>query len=210
MYPNQINANHFRKYPQNETVKFIEVGFPFWDDMAKYHWNPKKDVKIITFFSQYGFDLGIFGEKGPLYYIEELISVMDDSFILFIKKHPLEKESSFKNLISERIKILKPGEFENGELFSMSTFVFSLASQALIESKHINPQSAYINYFPEESLDWDYRLLNDKLDLLQSRKELEYFLYEKKDFVTSQDFISSFNPTYPHSMEKISKVIREI
>jgi hypothetical protein len=209
LYPNKINADHFRKYWQNTNVKFIEVGFPFWDDIAHYTWMPKKDVKIITFFSQYGYDLGIFGEKGPLFYIQEILNVIDDSFVLYIKKHPLEKDSSFQKLSSPQAKVLKPGEYENSELFSFSTFVLSLASQALIESKHINPQSAYLNYFPEDCLDWDYDLLGGKIDILRTRKDLEFFLYKKIDFVSCEEFISSFNPCFPKSMDKLSKTIAD-
>ncbi|GBF48811.1 hypothetical protein LPTSP4_03110 [Leptospira ryugenii] len=210
LYPNQINASHFKKFEANKDIKYYEVGFPYWDAFAKFRWKPERNPKIITFFSQYGNSLGIFGPKGPYFYIQEILETIDDSFLLLVKPHPIELKNGFPTFKSNRIQIVDGKTVSNPELISKSCFVLSLASQALIEAKHINPQSAYINYEPEHSLDWDYSLLNGKLELIRSRKELREFLYEKKDFISCEEFIDFFHPSFPNSLEKITKAIHSI
>jgi len=205
--PNSINKQIFQSFPENRSVIFVDGGFPYWDRFSQISYSPDQDPKFILFMTQYGADMGIFGEKGPSFYIEEIISVLPDGYNLFIKPHPLDNIDTYKKYLSPCVRIIRPGEIDNGILFSRSSHVFSIASQATVEAKHICPNAYFINYDPDGLSDMKYDLLTAHIDLISNKEDLIAFLNNRKKPMSQHRFIEYFNPAYPNTSSKLRDLV---
>ncbi len=209
-YPNIIARNIFQSLTVNKNVVFIEGGFPYWDSYSKYKHRPSNNPIIITFWSDYGALVGIDSliNKGSIFYIKEILSIIPEKFLLYIKVHPLDYPERYMEYESHNVKIIKHSEIDNIELISMSKFMFSILSAATFESKHICPGSCYINYEPESlGTEFPYDILKDYIDVIMSRNDLKAILYGEKKPKDQKTFIDFFNPAYPNSINKLNKFL---
>lgn len=205
--PNSINKGIFQSFKQNHRVTFVDGGFPYWDVFSQYSYHPEQHPRIISFWTQYGTEIGIYGPKGPPYYIKEILSVMPDDCILVIKAHPLDDVNSYRQFQSHRVRFVKHGEINNMELVARSSFVFSVSSQASIEAKHVCTNSFHINYEPAEMKDMSYDLFSDYFDLITNRDDLLSFLTGRRKPKDQQAFIRFFNPGYPNSVKRLIELV---
>ncbi|MEI6079324.1 MAG: hypothetical protein WCQ53_01635 [bacterium] len=212
-YPNEITAGFFKAYPGNSSVKFIKGGFPYWDFLSEIKHAPilLNDRKIISYWTQYGQEMGIFGNKGPQFYIDEILSVGGDDYYLYIKVHPLDDPDNYsKYKDMKNVRVLRHGEVENGHIMSISEFSFSINSFSSFESKHVNQNVFFINYDPQLARDFDYSLVDKYIDVITDRKMLAAFLTGSRTPKDSSKFIEYFNPSFPHSIDQLKKVVNEI
>ncbi len=207
--PNRMSKELFGKFEQNSGVKYIDGGFPYRDYYAEYPYSPKKDPRIITFFTQYGYEIGLFGDKGPSFYIEEIISNMPTDHMLYIKVHPLEDHQKYLKYRADNVKVVA-SNIDNCELYAMSSHIFTIFSAVGLEAKHINPNSYYINYEPERVIDFRYDLVEDYIDVIKDwRSLLAVFNGERKP-KSIQRFLEEFNPTYPGTAARLSEAIKAL
>jgi hypothetical protein len=206
--PNKISESLYRSWPQNKTVKYLPGGFPFWDSYALCRYQPSAKPGIIAFFSQYGYESGFFGSRGPVFYIDQIISAMPDGYELQIKLHPLDDPNRYvKYKGMTNVKVCSGKSVNNIELFSRAAFVFSIYSYSTFEAKHICPNSYYINYEPQMVKDFDYGLISDYIDVVSNPEELKAVLTAEREPKEQARFISYFNPAYPNTIGKLKEVI---
>jgi hypothetical protein len=208
--PNAINKEIFRSFKQNDSVIFVDGGFPFWDAFSRHQYKPSQHPRIISYWTQYGTEIGIFGRKGPAFYIEEILSVLPDDYVLYIKVHPLDDPNAYAKYVSDKVTIVPHGAVPNATLMTISTYVFSINSFSSFEAKHMNPNAYFINYYPEEVMDFSYDFVTDYIDLIKSRSELKEVLTGTRRPKDQRLFIDFFNPGYPHTTNKLSAFIRDV
>ncbi len=209
-YPNSLSYTIFKSFPQNADVKFVEGGFPDWDNLDNYTYKPLQSPSIITFFTHYGQEIGYTGDRGCFFYIEEILSVMPFDSVLYIKIHPLDKAKNYEKYIAGNVKIVKHGEIDNWELVSQSTFCFSIYSFATFQAKHICNNSYYLNYDPHLVKDFEYDRVTDFIDLIKDKETLERVLNGNVTPKNHEKFIKFFNISYPYTIETLRDFIDSI
>jgi hypothetical protein len=205
--PNSINERIFKSFPQNNHVKFVDGGFPYWDSLAAHRCAPDDSPRIVSYWTQYGTEMGIFGSRGPAYYIEEVLNLLPSDAVLYIKVHPLDDPEKYKRYRSPKVEIVLHGDMPNAELMRRSSFIFSINSFSSFEAKHICPNAFFLNYHPEEALDFTYRLITDYIDLITNKEELKLVLAGERTPKDQNKFLSFFNPAYPHTCERLAKFV---
>lgn len=202
-YPNKISKDIFISFPTNKDVIFVKGSFPYWDYFEKFQYQPVKDPKIISFFTQYGFTQGIFGGKGPDYYIKEILSVMPEEYILYIKVHPIENIEKYLKHQCSRVKIIEHGTIDNCILYSLSSIVMSISSFSTFESKHICLNTYFINYERKDAITFNYNLIDKYIDIISNKNQLANVLSGSYKVKSKVDFINYFNPTFPNTIKKL-------
>lgn len=206
-YSNKIAKDILYSFRQNHSVKFIEGGFPFWDSYADYNYSPVENPKVISFFTQHGFEKGLLGRNSPLFYIEEILSALPQGFILYVKIHPLDNLKKYMKYEADNVKIIKHGSIDNLKIYSLSSFVLSISSTISFEAKHICPSSYFINYTPDAVCDFNYNAVKDYIDLIVNRQELKEIIFGKKGPKDQARFIRYFNPNHPNTTQRLKEFI---
>jgi hypothetical protein len=202
--PNKTAEDIWRSFEQNKTVCFIPGGFPFWDVLADYPYNPHISPRIVSYWTTYA-DKDIISDSYDFsLYINELINALPLDAVLYIKVHPLDDFNRYRTFQSEKVKLIRHGEIDNWKLVSISSFVFSIMSTVSYQAKHICPGSFFINFEPVDSPLCGYEFIENYIDIIRTKDELKAFLSGQRQPKAQGAFLSFFNPGYPKNSEKLS------
>lgn len=207
-YQNEFSKEIFQSFTWNKDIKFIPGGNPYYDKFSKLKYNPVKNPRVISFWTQRGTEIGL-KNVDSYRYIEDIISIMPKDYILYIKIHPMQDPQLFQKYESDKVKIIKHGEMDNNKIMEISSFIFAVTSTTSFEAKHFNRNSFLINYEPNNAFDCIYDKFSSGIDLIKNKKELKKVLDGKVTPKTIKDYLKVFNKTYPNTTRKLSKFIRE-
>lgn len=209
--PNLASRENYEIFPQNKSTIYINGGFPAADSYGDFEWKPDQSPRIITFGMQYGYSEGYLGRYPSSFYVAEILAAMPAGFVLWIKAHPLDDPRQYHSLLTDqRVRLLKPGEISNEEIFSRSTFVASIVSQFTPEAKHINENAFFLNYSPEHIRDVRLIQLEEYLDVISSREQLRALLSGETKCKPRNKFLDYYNPTFPNTIAHLKKAIQEL
>ncbi|MFC1504035.1 hypothetical protein ACFL6D_01320 [Spirochaetota bacterium] len=210
-YPNEISRKYFQDVHKNDSVIFIRGGFPFWDDYSIYRYAPAQNPKNILFFTQYGYHAGLFGSYSPYDYILEILSVMPEDYLLYIKKHPLDQNKNYEKLKKiKNVAVIEETNIDNSAIISKSSFVFSINSQSCFESKHICPHTYFINYEQEKAFDFEFNMIKGYIDVITNKKDLKQLFFKNKKPASMRKYIDYFNPMYPDAVKTLKNFIQKV
>lgn len=209
-YPNEISRKNYAVYEQNKNVEYVSGGYPYWDIYAEYPWNPQSRPRIVTFYSQHGYEVGVFGPKPPSFYARELLECLPEDCLLHIKLHPAEDGSAYsgQEWKSPRLKIIQHGEMDNLELLQISSFTCSIASTFTFQAKLVCPQSFFINYWPLLVHEFRYQKIESFMDVISSKDELRKAMSGDRRFISLKKYLQNANPMYPGSCDGLKALIR--
>lgn len=204
---NSVACEIFRSFPCNNKTRMFITGFPIWDCLAT-HFEPQvqSGAKIVTFFSQYGSDRGLFGRFGVKHYINEVLQCLPPGYVLHIRPHPLEPDDVHAEFSALGVVMLPKSEPVD-IVYRRSAVCISVFSFSSYEAKHICARSFHINYDFSGVPDAMYSFFSDVLDLITSRPKLQDALRDRVATKPTADFLSAFNPGYPASCQRIQEVV---
>jgi hypothetical protein len=187
------------------------TGFPIWDHLVEYGQSNlvASGARIITFFSQYGSERGLFGRFGVKHYIREILECLPPGNVLHVRAHPLEAEdvhSEFAPLGAVILSKSEPVEL----VYQRSAICISVFSFSSYEAKHICPNSFHINYDPDGVPDGRYAFFSNGLNLITCREGLLDVLEGRVVPIPTAKFLEAFNPHYPVSSRYTSEVISQL
>jgi len=204
-YPGNYYKNIRRKFDINLGLKYIEGGFLHLDPLNGYSLNLSQTESIISYFTSHS---NVSGEADDVFYIDEILSVMNQQQYLYIKVHPRDDIQKYqKYTTNEKCKILTHKDIDNYVLICRSNMCFSIFSTLSFEAKHIQEKSYLINYFSEENLTVvDYEKLADFIDIVKNRQTLSKVIAGKYPTITKSKFIKQFNTKFPRTVEHFKSV----
>jgi len=206
-YPSILHREIMESFTVNASIHYIKGGIIHWDSLSRYSKKKKNESKEITFFGQHGDTLG---QKDEIFYIEEILSLMDETDHLNIKTHPHDKSNKFDLYIGNPLIALLKSTEDNYSLIAKSDVCFSIGSTMTMEAKHICKNSYFINYDAEAFEGYiNYNTFNNAIETISNRETLKKSLHEDSTFEIS-NFIERFNLSYPDSTTKLRILISKI
>lgn len=203
--PNEYHKEILGQFPQNRDVIFHHGGFPSWDELAKFTWEPANNEKIITYFTQHTYYL-----EQQMEHLRHLADFVDKNpgYTLYIKKHPLDKKDYAILSTNKKIKIIEPEQISSYELIAISAYTFSIFSILTLEAKHICNNSFFINYKADSDTALiDYNVFSRYVDVVTDREMLTKVLLGGIAARDQASFINCFNPTYPNTCKKLAEIV---
>jgi hypothetical protein len=197
-YPSTFHRNVRKAFLINKKLNYVEGGFPHLDAIKKLKYRPQKDPKIITYFTAHG------GIVDDIFYIKEILSVIEDGYVLYVKVHPREDLNKYNIFInSKKCKIVKYNEVDNYTLIKKSHICISVMSFMCIEAKHICDKTFFINYNIKKGQHSliPYDDFSPYIEVISSRDYLKRAI--AKDSFRSKEFHSFFNFTYPNTVKSL-------
>ena len=209
-YPSIFHRHVREVFSINQGLKYIEGGFPNWDAAARYIYTPQESPRIISFFTQHG-DLG--GEQDELFYLEELLSLIDEQYIICIKLHPLDRIEKYEKYRHDsRCTIIEDRSTDsNYELITRSYLCMSMFSVISLEAKLICNRSIFLHYGPPNSETiLDYRAFEPYFDVVRDRESLRLILQDNFSFATREVFLKNICMTYPDTGKALLSLVQTL
>lgn len=207
-YPSTLHLEIMKKFKDNKSLIYIEGGIIHWDCLDKYKHKKRLGKREITFFAQHG---EIFDKKDEIFYIDEILSLMNNDDMLKIKLHPRDKSNKYNHYSDNpRVTIIKKCD-DNYALIAESDICISICSTMTMEAKHICRDSYFINYeFETFDVFVDYKNFDGTIETIKNRSALKNLLENNKKTFGIKSFIKKFNFSYPQSANTLIKVIQGI
>lgn len=206
-YPSFLHLSIMQKFPENNYINYVKGGIIHWDKLGNYPLI-QTECREITFFGQHG---EILNERDELFYINEILSLMNENDILNIKIHPNDKTKKFNYYKNYSNVSLIEDIKDNNSLIARSAICFSICSTMSLEAKHICENSYFINYEIEKFNGYvDYITFENSIETIYTRKDLKKVLLHNKKTLPISNFIANFNFNFPHSTKAIQNFISKV
>lgn len=205
-YPNSHHKNLLGKFTVNRNIKYVEGGYPSWDELDKYinkNETNKTLPKKIIYFTQHS----LVDNKQKIY-IKSLIDILEklSDSLLIIKVHPRDK-TDYSYITSSKVEIFKDQNL-NYELISQAFATFSIFSGLTLEAKHICSNSFFINFDIENNnFPIEYNAFKGYIDVIENQEMLLAVINGLYKTSESDLFINKFNPAFPHSCDKLKEIL---
>ena len=205
-YPSIFHKHIREKFEINKNLKYIKGGFLSFDKLNEYQ--QKKDKDSIVYFTC-GVDF--YGRYGDLFYINEILDILPQRFILNIKVHPRDNIKSYEQYMNnERCNIIYSIKVDNYKLISESSICISIFSSLSLEAKLINKHSYFINYWANETSNIiDYKLFNSFFDTIETKKELKKIILGKFKPIESKVFSANYNIRFPNTIQHFRSCLNQ-
>lgn len=206
-YPSLLHYNIMHNFYENDKLNYVQGGIIHWDKLSEYR-PLSTEKREITFFAQHG---DLLTGQDELFYIEEILILMNENDHLNIKIHPHDKSKKFNHYAKHPNITLRNQIEDNYILIAQSDICFSICSTMSLEAKHLCEKSYFINYNISQFDGYiDYNSFNDTIETVTSSEILKVIMLSNKNTFPIATFIEKFNFSYPYSSEKLQILIKKI
>jgi hypothetical protein len=198
---------HIRsRFEINKELKYLSGGMIGWDRLSHYKSLPSEEKRRILFIAQHS------AVVDDIFYINEVLSAIGSDDLLYIKVHPRDARSRFRDYINNaQCVVIQDQAIDNYALISKMDYCFSVSSVLAVEAKHIMDRVFFINYGESSESDgFDYVGAGNYFDVVSSHQQLIDILKGEFKGKTKECCYKGFNQGYPESQKKLKDCICEI